>query len=83
MKQNRYQPKGRARKPRREPPITVRQMTDEEWSAAQEKIGTKAKIIKNWAKRETPYDANKRAVQSGDKFRSQKVSDYRRKVRRK
>lgn len=83
MKSNKRYPKGRARRKRPEPPVTVRQMTDEEWTRAQERIGTKQRKIANWAKKETPYDAAKRAIIAGETFRSQKPSDYRRKRRRK
>jgi hypothetical protein len=83
MKSNKRYPKGRARRKRPEPPLTVRQMTDEEWTRAQERTARRKAGIEKWAAKETPYDASKRSVLSGDDPypRSQKPSYYRRKRR--
>lgn len=67
-------PKGQ----RKQPPITIRVMDDDEFHAQKEP-----------SQRPTPppkigeFEKNKRNVESGETFRSQKPSDFRRKIKRK
>lgn len=76
---------------RKAPQVTVRKMTDEEWVAAQDKMSRKQAGLKRWADKATPFDPkrrgafdeNKRKIEAGETFRSQKPSEYRRKAKRK